>query len=513
MVRSLRLLPFVLGAVALAAVPACSKASASPSAKAGVSPGAPAPVGPTALSDDGAPVPDEQEPQDEDPGMDGSGTVFAPPAGKKPQPWGIFAQGPTPPSPMPRRPPPRTSPEYGQVVRRVAAMAEDSGLASRVARRQLSVTNVTWEDTGRSVGSALGPNISDMTLQVRVREYGGPETHLMPVIRPPNFTDRTGDVPADRFFVRVGNQRGDALRTVPLTEVLQNLRAFSTAPSALPGNGNLLAPRDSHFLVSAQAVFLPVPQKGKAEFNPAVFNYQSAPGSPAVLTLLVTRQGTSIRVIENRSDDATGAGYGEELYFNDGGQRASLTAERRSDVVARIQAQGGPRTDDDRTALQQGADVIFLVQVPLVHAHRGVLGGYGGGGYPGAAPLDMAAESAAPPPAAAPMKSAGSVGGMARRERSNVEAAVIGHGEHVGPYREGHGTRLVRDTRFPIRITVQFYKATSNGVASDADLDAIARSLGSVYEHADFVGSLVLPEGDPRRPTAWSRVPREWFPW
>ncbi|HQY64465.1 MAG TPA: hypothetical protein PK141_23865, partial [Polyangiaceae bacterium] len=73
--------------------------------------------------------------------------------------------------------------------------------------------------------------------------------------------------------------------------------------------------------------------------------------------------------------------------------------------------------------------------------------------------------------------------------------------------------RLERDTRFPIRITVQFYKATSNGVVSDTDLDSISRSIGSVYEHAEFVGSLVLPEGDARRPTAWQRVPREWFPW
>ena len=65
----------------------------------------------------------------------------------------------------------------------------------------------------------------------------------------------------------------------------------------------------------------------------------------------------------------------------------------------------------------------------------------------------------------------------------------------------------------PVRVTVQFYKATSNGIVSDIDLDSISRSIGSVYEHADFVGSLVLPEGDPRRPTAWQRVPHEWFPW
>jgi hypothetical protein len=46
---------------------------------------------------------------------------------------------------------------------------------------------------------------------------------------------------------------------------------------------------------SAQAVFLPIPKQGQGEFNPVLFNYQSSPGSPAVLTILVTRQGTSLR--------------------------------------------------------------------------------------------------------------------------------------------------------------------------------------------------------------------------
>ena len=100
-----------------------------------------------------------------------------------------------------------------------------------------------------------------------------------------------------------------------------------------------------------------------------------------------------------------------------------------------------------------------------------------------------------------------------RRERSDVEQAVLGHGPNLGPFNEGHRLRLQRDPKFPIRITVQFYKATSNGVVSDIDLDSISRSIGSVYEHADFVGSLVIPEGDPRRPTSWQKMPREWFPW
>jgi hypothetical protein len=400
-----------------------------------------------------------------------------------------------------RQPPP----DYARVVSKVASMVSDSSVTTGASRRGFSVVNVMWEDTGRAQGSALGPNISDLTLQVRYKEpNSGFATALMPVIRFPNFTDRTGDIPADRFFVRVGNERpgGGSLRTVPLTELLRDIRAFATVPDSVKGSGNLLAPRDTHFLVSAQAVFLPIPKEGKAEFNPVIFNYQSAPGSPAVLTILVTREGTSVSVIENRGDDLTAQGRGQQIYFNNKGQRAAFTAERKSDVEARIQAQGGPKTEEEKSALAKGADVLFLVQVPLVHAQRGTLGG----SLPpsGGKKKSMAASGGAPKPAAAP---------RAMEDNSDVEQAVLGHGPNLGPYNEGRGLRLVRDPKFPVRVTVQFYKATSNGVVNEADLDAIARSIGSVYEHADAVGSLVVPEGDPRRPTAWQKIPNEWFPW
>jgi hypothetical protein len=392
--------------------------------------------------------------------------------------------------------------EYGRVVDRVAGMVSDSDLVHRVHRRSLALVNVTWEDTGRAEGSSLGPNISDLTLQVRRRDESGQfQSAIMPVIRPPNFTDRTGDVPSDRFFIRVGNEQGGALRSVPLTDVLRNLKAFASHPDTILGDGNLLAGRDTHFLVSAQAVFLPIPKSGQAQFNPVLFNYQSAPGSPAVLSILVTRQGTSIQVVENRPDETTAAGWGQELYFDNKGQRAAFTAERRSDVERRIVAQGGPRNEDDKSALQRGADVLFLVQVPLKHHNVGRLGG----ALPATSMAAGAPMPQAAPPAMAPKSRA--------TEKSDVEQAVLGHGPNLGPFNEGHRLRLERDAAFPVRITVQFYKATSNGIASDIDLDSIARSIGSVYEHADFVGSLVIPDGDPRRPTAWQKVPREWFPW
>lgn len=409
---------------------------------------------------------------------------------------------------------PSDSQEYGRVIAKVASMVSDRDLTRRVQRRNLSLVNVTWEDTGRSQGSALGPNISDLTLQVRRKDPSGRfESSIMPVIRPPNFVDRTGDIPADRFFVRVGNEQGQNLRSVPLTDVLKNLKAFAARPDSILGSGNVFAARDSHFLVSAQAVFLPIPKSGKAQFNPVLFNYQSAPGSPAVLTILVTRQGTSMQVIENKPEEATAAGWGQELYFNNKAQRAAFTAERKSDVAERIAAQGGPKTEDDKSALQKGADVLFLVQVPLKHAQLGRLGGAlpggGGMGKGSAAPASAAPAKMLPKPSAK-RASAADEPGMAP---SDVEQAVLGHGPNVGPFDEGHRLSIERDPRFPIRITVQFYKATSNGAVSDIDLDSISRSIGSVYEHADAVGSLVMPDGDPRRPTAWQKVPHEWFPW
>jgi hypothetical protein len=399
-------------------------------------------------------------------------------------------------------------PAYPTVVQKVVNMVGDSQIRDAVSRRGLDLVNVMWEDTGRSEGSSLGPNISDLTLQVRYRasEGGGETSALMPVIRFPNFSDRTGDVPADKFFVRVGNHKNKKkLDTVPLTDVLRDLKKFASKPWSIQGSGNMLAARDTHFLVSAQAVFLPIPKKGKAEFNPAIFNYQSAPGSPAVLTLLVTRQGTSMKVIENRSEESASQGMGQELYFNNEGLRSAFTAERKTDVERRIKAQGGPKTQDDRSAMARGADVLFLIQIPLKHRDRGRLGGLEGDAEM-AQPSSAGMAAPSKPSAMAPMDES-------KKEKSDVEQAVLGHGRARGPFEEGGNLRLERDPKFPIRITVQFYKATSNGVADEKDLDAIAKSIGSVYEHAAFVGSLVLPEGDRRRPTSWQRIPNEWWPW
>jgi hypothetical protein len=151
---------------------------------------------------------------------------------------------------------------------------------------------------------------------------------------------------------------------------------------------------------------------------------------------------------------------------------------------------------------------MAIVQVPLVHRQRGLLGGINGEGYAYEFSDDPLAPGGFGPNDATIRVRPGPV-----RVNSDLERAVLGHGPRLGPFVEGYGEQLVRDARFPVRITVQFYKATSNGVLSEADMDGMARSIGSAYEHADAVGSLVVPAGDPARPTAWQTVPDEWFPW
>ena len=79
---------------------------------------------------------------------------------------------------------------------------------------------------------------------------------------------------------------------------------------------------------------------------------------------------------------------------------------------------------------------------------------------------------------------------------------MIGHGKVEGPFTEIDGLEIERDDRYPVRVTVQFYKATSNGVVSEQDMADIAEQINRVYQQADYVGSLVV-DGPVGRPTEY----------
>ncbi|NLP05936.1 hypothetical protein GX411_08300 [Candidatus Fermentibacteria bacterium] len=380
---------------------------------------------------------------------------------------------------------PRAVRVYDEVVRSVAEMTWDSDVVSMAGRYGLDVVNVTWEDTGRYYGSCWGPNISDLTIQVHHEDPLTGETMLtcMPVIRYPNFYDLSADLDPDEFFLLVGNERGDDdLEPVSLTEYIDNFRSYLHDPDSWRGRGNSLwAERDSVVLVSAQAVFLPIQESGEAVFNPVLFNYQSYAENPAVLAILCTREGTSATIIDNTRDPVPGAwSWGQRLFFNADGERACLTGERLSDFVE----SGGYTGPGIEAAGEEGLNMVLLIQVPLKQKQPA---------YSWFEEYDCCCESAAP------MATGGAMA------RSDVEAAVVGHGELEGPFTEIDGLRIERDPRFPIRVTVQFYKATSNGVATEEDIREIRDQIQRVYDDASYVGSLVIPEYGTHRPTDWDR--------
>lgn len=379
-----------------------------------------------------------------------------------------------------RRPSSSDDHRYREAVERTANMVSDPEAQALAQRHGLSILNLTWEDTGRFKNSAVGPNISDMTIQVGVRapESDRLRVTAMPVIRYPNFSDRTCDLDPQDFTILVGNQNGRSLKRVSLYDFLREPTAYLTNPDSWRGERRtLLAPRDSKVLVSAQACFLPVPRSGLATFNPVLFNYQSTSESPAVLTLLATREGSSVTIIDNKRDAfASGAVWGQRLFHNQHGRRASLTGQRMSDFTANDPVEGGARQH------RSGLNMVLLVQIPLKHRELVRPMPMFGGGLPGG----MAAEKAS-------------------GRRSDVEAAVIGHGDEEGPFTEIDGRRIERDPRYPVRVTVQFYKATSNGVVSAEDMQVIKEQIDDVYRRSDYVGSLVT-DGETGRVTEYEGI-------
>jgi hypothetical protein len=358
-------------------------------------------------------------------------------------------------------------------IAKVESMVWDSTVNQMVRDAGLNVVNVTWEDTGRSKGSVWGPNISDMT--IGVRDSRG-QLHPMPVMRFDNFNDKTADLRSDRFSLLVGNEDGRRLEPVTLERILRDTRSFLHNPNSWGGSArSLWSSRDEHVLVSAQAAFLPVPKRGAATFTPVIYNYQSRPGAPAVLTLVATREGTSIQVVENDS------GYmSDVLFFNEDGKRAPLTATRLSDFNAQARQEG-----KRQATAEDGLDMVLVVQVPLKIPRQQRSWSLFSGGI--AEDAEMSASA-----------------GVSKRS-SDVEAAVIGHGPTEGPYKELAGLSIERDHNFPVRVTVQFYKATSNGIVTKADVQAVRAQIDRVYADGDYVGSLVT-NGYTGRPTEWTQA-------
>ena len=183
-------------------------------------------------------------------------------------------------------------------------------------------------------------------------------------------------------------------------------------------------------------------------------------------------------VIDNKRDAfESGAVWGQRLFHNADGQRASLTGERESEFLSNNNDSGKAPSVGKNNKAESGLNMVLMIQIPLKFKEQ--------------------------PPML--YKSAPAMAGAAvarRGAKSDVENAVIGHGDLEGPFTEIDNLAIERDARFPVRVTVQFYKATSNGVVSESDLSDIAAQIKRVYAQSDYVGSLVT-EGETGRITEY----------
>ncbi|KAF0691623.1 Aste57867_17193 [Aphanomyces stellatus] len=401
------------------------------------------------------------------------GQQAASPFGPPNSPFGTFKV----PSSNPFAPP-STAPAFpataSSSIKSVANLSTNMQAKQWAKAVGLDIANVAWEDCARTPKSCWGPCISDMTLVVNKT--------WMSVLRPPNFSDPIMRIPAASIQVRVGNE---SPHDVPLTNVslqhyLEHIAKYTELESSLFAPGV-----DDQVLVSAQSCFLPIPMTGHVDFHVGLYNYQSTPSSPAVLVLVSTDAGTSAQVVR-------GDRQGDILYFNDRGTKRTFNATRLStDRAARGVTTTGAMTQDE-----DARNFIMVVQIPL-RVVQPRFGGssfsFGGGGQAfGCSP-------------AAPSYMPTSSTGFANFAAPNVEPAMVGLGSAVGPFPKlSQHAKIERDTAYPIRVTLQFYQATTNGVVSEAIIQHLAAQMAAVKTHATWTGSLVQPQPSWSCPTSSS---------
>lgn len=364
----------------------------------------------------------------------------------------------------------------------------------------LTATKIAWEDSARTKNSCFGPNISDMTLVTS-------NNNLMPVIRKPNFADVTYDVPIESFKLL-----SDEGKVVSLKTFLESFEG-----------DKILCERDKVVLTSTQCCVLPVEKGKKTEFAVQLFNYQSWADDPAVMVILASKYGTSVRFVSSSNN---------KLFFNDKGtsrwfsvERLEDSRERRGEAKTRVDSYKEMKTEE------QLENTLLMIQVPLKQRKMpnyvddlsnlsgglegsmcGSMGGLGKdgcmGGFKGST-IKTAKDSGFDGKLKSlPKKKYGNTiiqrnsgcsGEPNTRpavQSSGMDMGQIGLGQSHGYYPSIKGKKILRDDRFPIRVTVQYYRVTDCSNILEKDVKDIADQLNSVTQKSVASGSLVFENTD-----------------
>lgn len=351
----------------------------------------------------------------------------------------------------------------------------------------LAIQTISWEDTARHKNSVWGPNISDMTLCV------AKSNNRLPMIRYPNFSDLTCDTPIENFKLTVGNEtEAGTLTTVSLKDYLININQYVKTSSGRPlvaaeGSSGLYDPRDTAILTSAQYCLLPL-HKGTVEYNVNLYNYQSYSEDPAVLVIVSSKKGTSAQTV---------SGGSTSLFFNSAGQAANYVAERMKDERQRLGKTVEGKMDKD----EEQRNCLLIFQVPLKQTKRSRSRQLQDTLLCCVEGCEVIEQSGKLTPLSGndgywePLSSINNKSSSlttfkhleSQREQSvkmrGIDRGMISVGKSHGPFVGVGDQQLVRDTRFPIRVTFQQYFVTDTKDIPSELWAEMKADLDKVYVH------------------------------
>lgn len=352
------------------------------------------------------------------------------------------------------------------VLEKVERMVNDKLTQALAREHGLSVQTVSWEDTARSKDSCWGPNISDMTLQVK---DGEGEYHRMPVIRQPNYSDKTHDAPIDSFSVLTGNEAGQEILTrILLKDYLEGFTNYMPGQGTI--KGSLFSSRDTHVIHNVQACFLPAASGEEVNFNVALYNYQSYSQNPAVLAIVISSHGTSAQIIDNGD-----SWEGQRLTFNKNTMSCDFVASRLKDV----RSNEGRVVEGSLSREEKENRKLLIIQIPLKVEEKLRFD-------------DVVLECMSYSP-----KGFDDQG----EECASIDDAQISIGKEEGEFGGLKGLAIERDERYPIRITTQLYKITDDGMINREQMEKIVAEIKEEESIGQQGSSLVLE--NTLRPTEW----------
>lgn len=388
----------------------------------------------------------------------------------------------------------------------------------------------------------------------------------MPVIRKPNFSDETWDVKMNKIPLVVGNENEDKttkLKSVTLDEYLKNFTKYTS--QKIDKEINLLRDndKDSHVIMSSQACFLPVPKGEETKFNVALYNYQSQKNNPAVLVIVCSAKGTSAQIIEGTDQKLLFNNNGIKADFlaqrltdnrkerNVNVQGEMSKQEKQQNLILIIQVplkrkQINYRNnwsnqdflfDDDEEhndLFQLESKMMFNSYSKSVsvnkkksksrkkeksdveHAIVKIA--------PKLIPVCKCGKELTKMKAFFAYQNSGvSCDGCSKSCDKNDFIWHCPNEKNHYLHKDGYDlcfdcgnnqlkfkelnelTSIERDDKYPVRVTLQYYKSTSNGVVDSNIMFQISSQLINSKKQSDFCGSLVVDKNTGKRPTEWTK--------